>query len=119
MILPRRSRQALCQPRREHPHVILYFGAQEHHERGELVREAFRTAAGGPPPDIAVTIETPEGDRGLMLTEIATAEGGILVVGKERGQPMKHLVHGSVSSYCCEDARCPVVVVPPAEGAGR
>ena len=30
----------------------------------------------------AVTIETPEGDRGLMLTEIATAEGGILVVGR-------------------------------------
>ena len=54
-----------------------------------------------------------------MLTEIAVAEGGILVVGKERGQPVKHLVHGSVSSYCCEYPRCAVVVVPPGEGAGR
>lgn len=52
-----------------------------------------------------------------MLTVIATAESGIVVVGKERGQPMKHLVHASVSSYCCEDARCPVVVVPPAGAA--
>ena len=47
------------------------------------------------------------------------AMGGILVAGKERGQPVKHLVHGSVSSPCCEYSRCPVVVVPPAEGAGR
>ncbi|MGO8891327.1 MAG: universal stress protein [Streptosporangiaceae bacterium] len=64
-------------------------------------------------------METPEGDPGLMLTEIAAAEVGILVVGKERGQPMRHLAHGSVSSYCCECSRCPVFVVPPAEGAGR
>ena len=45
--------------------------------------------------------------------------GGVLVAGKERGQPVKHLVHGSVSSYCREYSRCPVVVVPPGEGAGR
>ncbi len=32
---------------------------------------------------------------------------------------MKHLVHRSVSSYCCEYARRPVVVVPPADGADR
>jgi hypothetical protein len=29
-----------------------------------------------------------------MPTEIAAAEDGILVVGKERRQPMKHLVQG-------------------------
>ena len=29
---------------------------------------------------------------------------------------MKHLVRGSVSSPCCEYARCPVVVGPPAAG---
>ncbi len=44
--------------------------------------------------------------------------GGILVAGKERGQPVKHLVHGSARS-CWGYSRCPVVVVPPAEGAGR
>jgi len=71
------------------------------------------------PPAAAVTIGTPEGDPGPMLTEIAAAEVGILVVGKERGQPMRHLARGSVSSYCCECSRCPVFVVPPAEGAGR
>ena len=83
------------------------------------MRDAFRVASGGLPPDIAVTIETPEGDPGLILTEIAAAEDGILVVGKERGQPVRHLVHGSVSSYRGEYPRCPVVAVPPAEGAGR
>ena len=105
---------------REHPHVILYFdAAEERRECGELVLKAFRAAVGGQPQDVAVTIETPEGDPGLMLTEIATAKGDILVVGRERGQLMKHLVHGSVSSYCCEHAQCPVLVVPPAEGAPR
>jgi hypothetical protein len=62
-------------PRREHPHVILYSRAQEHHERGELVREA------------AVTTETPEGDPGLMLTEIAAAEGGIVAWERSAASP--------------------------------
>jgi len=105
---------------REHPHVILYFNSAEVcHERGELVRKAFRrypAACRQMPPDAAATIEMPEGDPGLM-TEIATAEGGILVVGGERGQPVKQRVHGSVSSCRCGHSRCPVVVVPSAEGA--
>ena len=37
--------------------------------------------------------------------------------GRLRG-PVKHLVHGSARS-CWEYACCPVVVVPPGEGAGR
>jgi len=44
-------------------------------------------ASGGLPPDIAVTIETPEGDPGLMLTEIAAAQGGVLVVGRSAASP--------------------------------
>jgi len=58
--------------------------------------------------------------RSVRWAETATAEGGILVVGKEHGQPVKHLVHGSVSRYCCREySRCPVVVVPPGEATGR
>jgi len=103
---------------REHPHIIPYFNSAEVcHEHGELVRKAFRAVSGGLPPDAAATIEMPEGNPGLMLAEMATAEGGILVVGRECGQPMKQRVHGSLSSCCCEHSRCSVVVVPPGEGA--
>ena len=105
---------------RGHPHVILYVNqAREHHACGEIVRRAFEAATGGVPRDIAVAVETPEGDPGVRLTQIATADGDILVVGKERGQSVKRLVHGSVSSYCCEHSQCPVVVVPAARQAGR
>jgi hypothetical protein len=53
-------------------------------------------------------IETPEG---RCRPDV---DGDIPVVGKERGQPMKHLVRGSVSSYCREHPNCPVLAVPPA-----
>lgn len=105
---------------REHPHVILYFSSAEVcHERGELVRKAFRrypAACRQMPPDAAATIEMPEGDPGLMA-EIATAEGG-------------HSRRGRGARAACEAAGArlgeqlllrafavPVVVVPSAEGA--
>ena len=53
-------------------------------------------------------IETPEG---RCRPDV---DGDILVVGRERGQPIKHLVRGSVSSYCREHPNCPVLPVPPA-----
>lgn len=102
---------------RGHPHVILYFDdAEECRESGEIVRKTFQAVIGGLPQDTAVSIETPEGDPGPALTQIAAAEGDILVVGRERGEAMRHLVHGSVSEYCSQHARCPVLLVQPAAG---
>ena len=62
--------------------------------------------------DIAVTIGTPEGDRGLMLTEIAVAEGAFSSwegARAARGAPGARIG----GSYRCEYPRCAVVVVPP------
>lgn len=60
-----------------------------------------------------LTIETPEGRCR------SDADSDILVVGRERGKPMKHLVHASAGSYCCEHSNCPVLAVPPAGEAAR
>jgi hypothetical protein len=88
-------------------------------ESENLIRDAFQAANGGVPDDIAVTIRTPEGDPGLVLTRIAQADGDVLVVGTEPGLRARRVVHGSVSRYCSDHARCPVVVVPaPGPGTG-
>jgi len=114
--LPRhggRRRRRLAQI---HPHVVLYFdGTEQHDASAKLVRKSFRMAVGGMPRDVTVTVETPEGDPAAALTGIATAEGDLIVVGREPGRSMRHLLHGSVSRYCCGHSRCPVVVVPGGE----
>jgi Universal stress protein family len=79
-----------------------------------LVRQVFQVAVGGIPRDVAVTIETPEGDPGTVLTDTA-ADGDLLVVGAGRPS-VRRLVHGSASRYCCVHARCPVVVIPAGPG---
>jgi nucleotide-binding universal stress UspA family protein len=58
-----------------------------------------------------VIIETPEGNPGPALTEIATEAGDVLVVGSTRGHRLGRAVHGSVSAYCARHSRCPVTVV--------
>jgi hypothetical protein len=56
-----------------HPHVVLYFdGTEQRDASAQLVRKSFRIAAGGIPRDITVTVETPEGDPGAVLTNIAS-----------------------------------------------
>src|SRR5215469_2672310 len=65
-----------------------------------LVRQAFRTAVGGIPGDVDVTIETPEGSPGPVLTRFASASGDLLVVGTTPSHGLKRAVHGSVSAYC-------------------
>jgi nucleotide-binding universal stress UspA family protein len=98
--------------------VLLYHGVQQRIESDNLVHHAFQVATGGLPDDVAVTIRTPEGDPGAVLTRVARADGDVLVVGTERGRRAGRLVHGSVSRYCAKHAQCPVVVVPPPVASG-
>jgi nucleotide-binding universal stress UspA family protein len=105
--------------RRHSPVVLLFAGNEQRTESAEIVRQAFRSAVGAVPRDLALVIETPEGDPGAALADIAIADGDLLVVGTERGRSVQRLVHGSVSGYCCQHAQCPVVVVPAADGADR
>jgi nucleotide-binding universal stress UspA family protein len=100
--------------RDDHHHVVLAFrGSTPREAAKELIRRSFRAAAGGVPADLAVSIETPEGDPATVLTGLATHADDLLVVGTQRGHGLKKLVHGSVSRYCSTRSRCPVVVIRP------
>jgi nucleotide-binding universal stress UspA family protein len=82
-------------------HVVLAFaGAEPRQEAASLVRRAFRTAVGGVPGDVDVTIETPEGNPGPVLTQFASGSCDVLVVDTTPGHALKRAMHGSVSAYC-------------------
>jgi nucleotide-binding universal stress UspA family protein len=82
-------------------HVVLAFaGGEPRQAAARLVQQAFRTAVGGVPGDVDVTIETPEGNPGPVLTQLAWGSGDVLVVGTTPGHGLKRAVHGSVSAYC-------------------
>jgi nucleotide-binding universal stress UspA family protein len=89
-----------------HGRVVLTFrGAEPRNEALRLTKKAFRAAVGGIPPDLDVTIETPEGNPGPALTRLVSCSGDVLVVGAAPGHSLKRLLHGSVSAYC--DSRLP------------
>ncbi len=97
-------------------HVVLVFRGTERREgAAKLVRRTFRAATGGVPHDLAVSIETPEGDPAAVLTDLAAEPGDLLVVGSQRGHVLKRLMHGSVSRYCSRRSSCPVVVILPGQ----
>jgi len=100
------------------PLAPFFHGAGQRQKSALLIRNAFRDAAGGIPDDVTVAIRTPEGDPGRVLTEL-TGDGDVLVVGTERHQGTKRMVHGSVSRYCRAHARCPVVTVAAPGPAGK
>jgi nucleotide-binding universal stress UspA family protein len=54
-----------------------------------------------------------------LLVQLVDRADDALAAHRRPLRPVRHLVHGSASSYCREYSRCPVVVVPPGEGAGR
>jgi hypothetical protein len=74
--------------RRKHglPVVLSFAGDEQRDESAKLVRQAFRSAVGRIPRDVALTIEIPEGDPGPVLTNIAAADGDLLVVGRNSGR---------------------------------
>jgi nucleotide-binding universal stress UspA family protein len=105
------------------PVVFTFRGAVPSRAAMNLTRRAFHYAAGDVPDDLEVTIETPEGNPGPVLTQIASGSDDVLVVGTRPGPRLRRLVHGSVSAYCTAHARCPVTVVTtgqvPASSSGQ
>jgi nucleotide-binding universal stress UspA family protein len=100
-----------------HPHIVLHFdGSEQREASARLISQSFKVVAGGIPRDVTVTVQTPEGDPGAMLTGAAATASDLLVVGRDHGLSARRLLHGSVSSYCREHARCPVVIVPADPG---
>jgi nucleotide-binding universal stress UspA family protein len=53
---------------------------------------------------------------GPVLTQIASGNDDVLVVGTTPGPSLRRAVHGSVSAYCTVHAHCPVTVVTPWPG---
>jgi nucleotide-binding universal stress UspA family protein len=94
-------------------HVVLAFaGAEPRQAAARLVRQAFRAAVGGVPGDVDVTIETPEGNPGPVLSQFASGGCDVLVVGTTPGHGLKRAVHGSVSAYCSAHLPGQVSVIP-------
>ena len=99
-----------------HPHVVVFFrGAEQREASAKLVGNAFWAATGGQPRDVTVTVRTPEGDPGAVLSGIATRDGDLIVVGQEHVPVWRRAHRGSVSRYCRWHADCPIVVVPVRE----
>ena len=99
------------------PVVLVFRGIVPAQEAWNLACRAFRDV-GGVPGDLDVTIETPEGSPGPVLTQIASGGDDVLVVGTRTGLSLQRAVHGSVSAYCTVHADCPVTVVAPRRRPG-
>lgn len=98
------------------PVVIAFRGAEPGHAARSLTKRVLREAAPDALGDVDVTIQTPEGNPGPVLTQIASGNDDVLVVGTTPGPSLRRAVHGSVSAYCTTHARCPVTVVTPRPG---
>ena len=112
--LPRHG--GLRRHRSRTPVVITFRGAEPGHAARSLTERVLREAAPDALGDVDVTIETPEGNPGPVLTQIASGKGDVLVVGAAPGPSLRRAVHGSVSAYCTVHAHCPVTVVTPRPG---
>ena|SRR5450755_939251 len=99
------------------PVVFAFAGDNQREVATALVSEEFVSTVGGIPSDIAVRIEVPEGDPAVVLTQLAVADGDLLVLGDHHASSMHRMVHGSVSRYCTTHSRCPVVIVSPTGSA--
>jgi nucleotide-binding universal stress UspA family protein len=98
--------------------VLSYPGTVARQAAGEIATRVFRDAFGGAPGDVAVRVETPQGDPGATLVSLASADGDVLVVGTHPGHPLTKAVHGSVTAYCRRHSARTVLVVPP-DGPAR
>jgi len=102
-----------------HHLVVLAFQGNERRQAAAgLVRRTFGAATGGLPADLDIRVETPEGDPGTALANLAANPGDLVVVGTQGGHILKRLVHGSVGRYCSRHTSCPVVVVGPDQQPG-
>ena len=99
------------------PVVFTFAGDSEREAATALIRKVFLRTVGGKPRDIAVRFEVLEGDPAIVLTQLAIADGDLLVLGDHHASSMHRIVHGSVGRYCSAHSRCPVVIVSPTGAA--
>ena len=114
--LPRHGGRRHRHPDRN-PVVFTFAGDSQREAAMALVRQVFQWTVGREPNDIAGRIEVLEGDPAVVLTELAVADGDLLVLGDHQASSMHRIVHGSVGHYCVTHSRCPVVIVSPTGAA--
>ena len=78
----------------------------------EALAEAVRAAVAGRPVAPPVEQVTVEGDAAGELVRVA-GDAALLVVAGHRGERLRKVVLGSVSSACVRRSHVPVVVLPP------
>ncbi len=82
-------------------------------QAGTALLDAFAEAMGGLPPDLSVRCLISRSDTGPALVDAADRPGDLLVVGVGRQGPLARLQRRSVSRFCLQHSRCPVLAVPP------
>ncbi|MCS7484744.1 universal stress protein [Umezawaea endophytica] len=78
----------------------------------EALAESVRTAVAGRSTVPPVEQVTTEGDPADELVRVAS-DAALLVVAGHRGEHLRKIVLGSVSSACVRRSHVPVVVLPP------
>jgi nucleotide-binding universal stress UspA family protein len=81
----------------------------------DRLRTAFDQALGGVPDDVRVEQAVVRGDAGAVLTDLASGDGDILVIGTGRRGWHRRCLRKSTGRYCLAHARCPVTAVPPSD----
>jgi nucleotide-binding universal stress UspA family protein len=93
---------------------VLVDHRQEGRERAEGHTQSARQTAAQSVPGITIETAVVEAPPTQALMD-ASGEADTLVVGRRGLGGVRGLLVGSVSQYCAEHARCPVVVIPETE----
>jgi len=85
----------------------------------QRIRNYVDNAWGGMPSDVQTSLVVARGLGGEVLTDLASGDDDLLIVGAGRRGPLARLGHGRVTRYCMAHANCPVLAVPPPTLAGH
>ena len=84
---------------------------QVHQESLAMLRREVEQATENMTDIPSIIQNSVEGDPTRILLELARC-AAMLVVGRHRGDVVRHALLGSVSAACVHHAPCPVVVIP-------
>jgi nucleotide-binding universal stress UspA family protein len=81
----------------------------------ERLHDALLAAWGDGPQDLVVQPQVERGPPGWVLVTLAGEAEDLLVLGTGRRGALSRMLCCRVSRYCAAHARCPVILIPPAE----
>ena len=78
----------------------------------EMMRERLDEALSSDPEDVQLEGTLVDGPVAESLAQVATEDGGVLVVGSRAYGPLRRVLLGSVSTELVRTAPCPLIVHP-------